>query len=127
MMSLGPKGPFVQYWVIVKRTPDNFCERDMRQFAQLWFELDAAEADRHYPRNNAGNKSLGLLRRMMANFVIIGRRAASDRFVDLHRDGSIAMVTEHALFKFKVMKPDAPVLSMGCPQPVLKQTRSTNA
>ena len=93
----GPRGPFVQVWVLPKRKQEDFCERPMLQFAELWFSRDAETAGRHYPVNPVGRKSLGALRKMMASYSIIGRRR-DNTFEDLHRDGGVRFVTETAFF-----------------------------
>ncbi len=95
-IKLCRKGPFAEIWVMPKQTASDTNEMRMRQFAELWFAEDPSVADRHYPCNAVGRKSLGALRQMMAKYEIVGRRR-DNTFQALLRDGCIKGTTEHAL------------------------------
>ena len=98
MIHRGVMSPFTETWVFVSHANVPFNEIEIDQYLNLTFARTREEALRHFPRHN-GALSLGLLRRMFSDYIIVGELPTAEVW-DISRTGMIRNVSEFKEFLF---------------------------
>ena len=98
MIHRGVMSPFTETWVFVSHAKVPFNEIEMDQYLNLTFARTREEALRHFPRHN-GALSLGLLRRMFSDYIIVGKLPTGEVW-DISRTGMMTNVSEFKEFLF---------------------------
>ena len=72
MIHRGCMAPLTETWVFVSHSKVPFNASEMDQYLTLTFVRTREDALRHFPQHN-GALSLGLLRRMFSDYIIVGK------------------------------------------------------
>ena len=94
----GCKPPFTETWVFVSNSKVPFNAIEMEQYLDLTFAETREDALRYFPRHD-GALSLGLLRRMFSDYVIVGKLQTGEIW-DISRTGMIKNTSEFKEFLF---------------------------
>ena len=96
VVEAGRRPPFVQTWVMPKRSAHAFDREAMLLYVDLMFASSVDEVLELCPKHE-GRLHINKIKHFMAEFVIVGRKE-HQTLVDLHRDGIIHGTTEHLLY-----------------------------
>ena len=98
MFHRGCFPPFTETWVFIGNPKVSYNVAAMEQFLHLTFATTTDEARRHFPRDN-GAFSLGMLRHMFVDYVILGKLQSGEVW-DISRTGMVKNVSEFKAFWF---------------------------
>ena len=98
MIECGATSSFINTWVFIKKSPDDFDEDAMKNFHKIMFASSFEECCNHFPKHDGVlcNKSLDSLRELMSKYTIVGKRPelSGGGLIDIGRTGMVKGLTE---------------------------------